>query len=280
MTARQAFNLIRSEIVTVVPNDVAVGMGWPTETQLHNLGRGDLPPLISIYDRNPSRSVTRWNPEKISEVIVSTNLTSVLSKSQLSPGGVGTFTLGGTIALNDAVSLVAVNGLDTEGEVAVALSNSTLDSLTSSLAGKLSANPVFSRWFDIFHIGHVITLTNLTNRPIKLSSLTCNIAQATYEARRFVRHIQIVIWTNTEQLRDSISDPVVSLMAKATANYGFVDPDTGQFLRTMLIGDVFTDDPVTKDLYVRNILMTMEYGETYVDNLYPVLVARATRQIL
>lgn len=279
MTARQAINLLVSAIQGVLPGGTTVGMGWPTMTQLQDVAASRQGPIVNVYDKGPSANSTRWMPFLTNTTTIETELTSTLSTSTLVEGGIVTLTLGGTIQQNDAVALACVQERKTAGVTSVAGPTDTLTTLASSLANAINHDPTLSTQMHAVASGPVITITGAN--PLVtciLSTLTCNIVNANVEGRRTKRTLQIVCWTNTAEVRETLSEPIAGLITQTQANFGFQDPVTQQFVRLISAGDVYSDDPVLTDLYVRALFVTMDYGETYAETLYPVLIAQCALQ--
>lgn len=279
MTARTVFNLIAAALQPVVPSGVTVAMGWPTETQLSNIANGSIQPIVSLFDRGPARNRTRWN-----KVTMTTfpppepGVVPVLNNTGLPIGGVVTLTLGGTLLVNDAVAVVFTLGSDQEGQVVVAGSTDTLSTLAASLASAVNANPAMNTWVTASATGPVVTFTSIAPAGMKVGTGAANQGSETIEVRRWLRDIQVIVWTNDVTQRDTISDPIVNLLSVLSSNFGLQDPVSLQWVRVIANGDLYSDDPVLSNLYRRDIMTYAEYGETITDGLYPVLVAKATLQ--
>jgi len=275
-------NLLVDQIKTVVPPTVKVGIGWPPETTLHNLAQNK-GQLINVYDRSHATNVTRWAPFVVNQEIVQTQLVSTLSGNTIPPLGSATLTLTGTIQADDAVALVAKWVITKEVGVVVIATGTvvTLNDLAAALAAAINADAELSQVMTASSLANLVTLTSTINdHTIVLATRTANQGVQDWEVRRIQRHMQIMGWAATPDLRDQLCDPITTLFSKLSANFGLQDPNTMQWSRVIYQGDIYVDDPVLQDLYRKDMFVDVEYGETYRDFVYPVLVAECTKGLL
>lgn len=285
MTGRQAFNLIINQIKPVIPigKNIPVGMGWPTQSELQSLSNGSngVFAYVSVYDRAPGSNTTRWLREPGAVTLYETELVSTLSSDILPLGGTVTLTLSGNLTANDAAAFVAqLQFASPVGVVVIASATDTLSTLASSLASAINGDPTLSTLMSAVAVGPVVTITSTAPGDVKIFTNTCNQGQADYEIRRLARHAQIIVWTHHPEDRETVGDPIATLLGKLSTYFGVLQPDIHTWLRVVWNSEIYSDDNVLTDLYRRDFFVSLEYGETYSDLVYPVLIAKCLDPVL
>jgi hypothetical protein len=278
MNARTALNLLVGQVnLAVAASGISpaptVGIGWPTVTQLGILAQSPNGSVVSIYDRGVASNATRWHPDAILETNTSPGITTLISATTIDPSDFITITVGGTVISNDAISFNAALGKVQNGWVAVATATDTAASMATKLAGMIS-----SPWVTASAAGGVITITNISSGVLVVGSFVANMGVRLIDAARLLRHIQVIIWTSNAANRDTVANAIVSQLVLTKRYFGTQAPN-GEWARINYVGDLFQDEEVSKNVYRRDLLVQLEYSETYQSNVYPVLVPLLTEEV-
>ena len=97
-----------------------------------------------------------------------------------------------------------------------------------------------------------------------------NGASRTREIGRRDRHLQVVLWTRTQDDRNTIGNAIDTQIAKLEADFGLTFPD-GTLGRVLYAGDQQLDDATLADTYRRDFMVSVDYPITTIDALYAVL---------
>lgn len=260
--------VVQTALVGVVPSP-AIGIGWPPETLLMDNVRTGGAGLITIYDRKLSKDTTRWKPLSLGQTIVQAGVISIATQGNAN----ASITLSGTVLTGDAVSCILTLGQTQSAVVAIAQVGATLISLALALANAVNADSLLSTWAQASASGAVVTLVPLL--PFRVASYTGNGGTETLELGRRMRRMQIVIWANSEPLRQTLSDPVEVAIAQLEVGYGpypqglsFVDGTVG---RVLAESDYYIEESTLFDTYRRDFLLSVDYPITSTDVLYAVV---------
>lgn len=256
------------QTATLIPVPT-VAVGWPPLTTLQKVAVNNAP-VISVYDHGPAVDTTRWLPLQLSTVVVPVpGITSTLNTPEISPGAHATVTIAGTPnpQNGDAVSLV-VNGI---GAVYVTQTNDTANTVAAGLAGVINAN--LSAYLTTSVSGAVVTLNNISTVVEQFTSNVGAGANIQLEVRRAKRKVGIIIWAQTADQRDQISDVIESRLAYLQAFFGYTFTD-GTFGRVTFESDLNREDNILQDTYRRDFRIGIDYGVTYADQVYQVLVSQ------
>jgi hypothetical protein len=260
---------ISADLKTIIGTQtpaVAIGIGWPPVETLQGVGQGD-GNLITVFDRNPARDSTRWMPFYTGNMVVpDASITTVLGVPQVAAGHTTTLTVTGTpsFANGDAASL-NVNGA---GIVYITVSNDTLNSFTAALAAAI--NTAFTGVVTASASANVITLTNVSSLSVNLTSLTGAGGNILLEVERKARSVQVVVWANTMEQRETIAGLIESRFADLQSQFGYTFSD-GTMARLTVHSDVNRDDNLLQNVYRRDFVIGLDYGVTVADKVYSVL---------
>lgn len=255
------------------PITVLTGIGWPSQRTLQNNVRKGRQPqvLVTIYDRGMARDTTRWHVIELARTVTNATMTAALSSSTLPAHGTAMIQIGGPITPKDAVAVLFTQVRGTTNAVVVIGGNTdTPDTMAASLAAALNSDANASAMLSAVATNHVITLTSLVAGPITLAANVGNGASRVREIGRRERHLQVVVWTRTEDDRNTIGTAIEAEIATLEANFGLTFPD-GTLGRLLYAGDQQFDDATLADTYRRDFMVSVEYPITTTDALYAVL---------
>ena len=252
---------------------VQLAVGWPPMAALQDVSKG-VATLGTVFDGDGTRDTTRWAGQTMAvpDVVVAPLVTAVLSAPIITPGGTATITLGGAIQANDAVVFSGSVGLGLGGAVlanATASASDTLNTLASSLAAAITSA---GGGFSATATGAVVTVTLAATAPGngQLGVNVGNLGTRIRELRRVTRHVRVIFWTQTEAIRQAVTDPADELFGEL-ANFGFYTLPSGEYVHVSYLSDSYVDDEQLRDIYRRDHRLALEYGTTRVESLYPVL---------
>ena len=263
------------------PVSVLTGIGWPSQKTLQNNVRKGAQPqvLVTIYDRGVARDATRWKPVELSRSITNATMTTTVSNNGTVPGfGTATIEIGGPITPNDAVAIVYSHVKGTSGAVVeIAGAADTPNTVAANLAAALNSDATASTLVRATATNNVVTLRSQIFTPSTIVANVGNGAARTREIGRRDRHLQVVLWTRTEDDRNSVGNAIDTQIAKLEANFGLTFPD-GTLGRVLYAGDQQFDDATLADTYRRDFMVSVDYPITTTDALYAVLapIARNT----
>lgn len=252
-----------------------VAVGWPAVNMLQSLVAQNGQCMANVYDRKLVRNTTRWMPFSYGDTVIPATLTTVISNSYIGAGASRTITLGGTVTAGDAVSCVIVNSgvvpPQSWAEVVIGVAGDTPTTMAAKLAAAITGDTNFAPWMTASASGAVVTLTSrLVAGDLILSSYTGNGGTRTMEIGRRQRELQIVIWAQTEEDRQSIGNPIEELLVSLNNQFGptFSDGTVG---RLVMGADYYCEDDTLQDVYRRDFLFSLDYPITTTDALYSVL---------
>ncbi len=270
-TVRQIWDALRTSIKTItdpLSPPVTVFIDTPPTDVLQNLARGGSS-IISIFDCRASSNKTRWiGNTTIQDIVQPTAVKSVIGTANIQPSGSTTITLSRTPNLNDAVSCVLSLQLVSRQTVAITIADDTLQSLTDRFVQQI--NHDLAGWVTATNVGPIITLTNVSGRSLALQSYTGNNALRQDEVARVMRAIQISVYCQTEELREQVGNPVMSLIGRWQKTYGLKMPDS-TIVRILYNSDEPGDYTHNADIYCWDFIVDVEHGITAEDVLYSVL---------
>lgn len=255
------------------PLNIEVGIGWPSERTLqNNVRKAALPTaLITVFDRGLASDSTRWLPHRVGFTATSAGIQAELSSMALTPAMPVLLAFSGAVTPGDAVALVASPVRGTPfAQVAIPAPTDTLPSLAIALAGLINADPDMSGFLTAVATNGMVTLASLIESPVALQCNVGNGAVSLTEIGRRSRGLQIVVWTRTEDDRNTVGDVIETAIACMEADFGLTFPD-GTMGRLKYAGDHLLNDATLSDTYRRDFLVSVDYPITVNDQLYAVL---------
>ena len=199
-------------------------------------------------------------------------MTATVSNSGTVPGfGTATIQIGGPITPNDAVAIVYSHVKGTSGAVVViASATDAPNTVAANLAAALNNDATASTLVHATAANNVVTLRSQISTPTTIVANVGNGATRTREIGRRDRHLQVILWTRTEDDRNSVGNAIDTQIAKLEANFGLTFPD-GTLGRVLYAGDQQFDDATLADTYRRDFMVSVDYPITTIDALYAVL---------
>ena len=287
MFGRDAINLLVTDLKSTLNNVVPganVGPGWPTLETLQQQVAQNAQVIVSVYDRGASRDSSRFMLYTASEFNTVAGVTTSLSSTQLAPLGSVVITIGGSPVADDAVSFVTQNGRTVSAAVtAPASAGETTTQIAAALAVAINIQAPLNTWVSASATGSQVTVTNLGSANLSVSTYAGNIGTRYVEEDRKIRDIQVDVWAPTDAARTATGKLIDTRLAYLDAHFGLqgVGPptDDGTWVRVRDMGDRFIDGDVLKDVYRWMWLVTLEYGQTYAEQLYSVLVFEPTFKV-
>lgn len=282
-TLRQLYDAVIAELeaattgltINAVPVQIKVASDWPSKRVFEDLIQNG-GARVSVFNRG-GRNVTRWMPRMLSQTKVEPQVESAVSDTVIQPLGQVTITLSGAAQVNDAVSAVMHRkGIDAAA-VAKLGTGETLSDLAAALAAAINAEETLSEWVTALSAAQVVTITNLGDEEIKIESYVGNIYTQKFELQRVNKHLQITVWTRTQQERDIVTEPIIQRIARLQRD-GYLSLADGTRARIVYVDDMPFDDDVWKDLYCHHILVDAEYSITEEDVAYAVIAPVLTKE--
>lgn len=265
-------------VINNLPLSFLSAIGYPSMNTLQTIPKNG-PALIAIYDRKISKNATRWSPYTFQQSVTPATLTTAISPSEIAPGETATVTLGGTVTAGDAVSCLAQQVGAVTG--AVVVSGAVTDSPTSmaaSLADAINVNASMSGLLTATSSGDVVTITNVAQVALAVSSFTGNGGSEQREIGRREQQVQVILWAMTVEIRNAMVEAIAEAIAESEINFGPVLPD-GTQSRLSYVSDYDLEDDTLEDVYRHDFMLSVEYPVTVTDALYAVLAPVVTMQI-
>lgn len=285
-----------------LPLTVLVGLYWPSAKALQDNVRpknaaGATGPtsMVTVYDRGLAADSTRWLPTIVGGDVTgpppdpTMHMSVTKSENWVQQLATMTLTFAGPVQIGDAVGIVLSQsfGQNAAGVVPIAVLGDTPTTMAAKAAAMLTADPLISQWLTAVAVGPVVTLTSrLNTSPVSIaanvgfggSDGTGAVTQLREVGRR-KRHFQIVVWSRTPDDRITVGDPIETLIANMSADFGLTFPD-GTMGRLTFSGDIMHDEATLSDTMRRDFMVCVDYGINTIDTLYAVLAPIAQYTIL
>lgn len=292
-TLGQVLGAVQQQIVAAANfiQNVAVGVDFPSVKVLEQTVTAGTT-AVAILDRGLSVDSTRWKPMDLGETLVPATLTTSLSGSVIPVHGSIALTLGGSVSVGDAVSLVLSNPAGAGGPatftaqwavVVSGIAGDTPTTMAAKLAAAVNADAILSGWVKAVAAGAVVALTGVViSGIISAASFVGNGGTRLVEIGRRRIDVQIAVWTATIEARDVISDAIEGMftemrMMRSAFPGGLPLPDG----TVGIIGPVRShniDDATLSDAYRRDFMVSIDYPVTTQDALWSVLAPIAQIQ--
>lgn len=255
------------------PLNVEVGIGWPAEKTLQDNVRAAPNPsaLVSIYDRGMGRDVTRWLSREVSRTVTPATVTAQASAPYIGPFATGQITIGGTVTSGDAIAVMLATRIgQASAQVVSPSTTDTPATIATAIAAAIQGDTILNKMVTATAAGAVVTLTSITTDLTTFAVNVGNGGTRTSEVGRRNRDVQIVIWTRTEDDRNTVGDAIEATIAQLEADFGLTFSD-GSVGRVLYQGDRQFDDSTLADTYRRDFFASVDYPITVTDALYAVL---------
>jgi hypothetical protein len=253
---------------------VKSGIGWPGQQLIQGVAQGGYT-LVAIFDAGDgAKNSTRWAGYTAGSLDVQPpdpGFTAALSAALLPTSGSVTVTLSGSPNVNDAVVFAAQPLLGAAALAnAVAGSSDTLDTLATALAVSITASGL---GLSATATGAVVTVTADSATPLcALTAATGNVGSRTQETKRMTRHVRVIVWANTEPVREAIGNAVDGAIGVLDNVGGFYlsSSPLGDWVHVHSEGDLMVEEQLA-DIFRWDFRVALEYGTLAVEALYPVL---------
>ena len=231
---------------SIVTTPCKLFRGWPIPANLDaDLAAGKI--NVSIYPLPNEQKVTRYPREWLTQDFpASPTLTLVASGPTITVGGTPSSPLNAAAIVNGTGCVYAVQ------------SNDTLTSIATGLAALINENtPATSS-------GPVITIPAAS----QITTAVGGVGTIIRETKRQKRSFQITFWCPTPALRDAIAPPVDRVLA----DIDFLSLPDGTGGRILYERSSVTDGMEKEGLYRRDLIYSVEYGTTDVQNASQIVV--------
>jgi hypothetical protein len=240
----------------LTPGSLAVD--WPNINILQAVATGQIKPAISIFDRPGCRNKTRNMILKPALPYNFGTPGSMLTASASTVGDTQTVTItgSGTPLVNDAFFVAFTQWSDQFFAEYICNSSDTLSSALTNLTAAINAIP--NSAFSASCTGRIITITNNSgqNAPVRCSVL--NIGSYTQEIGRWLRELQVNLWTKTPNDRQTYGQVLENLFYQQESSFGIQLADQSR-CRILVEDDFVCKDTQMQDLFVRSFIISCDY---------------------
>lgn len=245
-------------------------IGYPPINVLQNIAKGG-PAIVSIYDRKISKNATRWSPYVVSQTVTPATLTTAITPSHIAPGHTAQITLGGSVTVGDAVSALAIQlGSNTGAVVVIGGSIDTPTTMATALAAAINSDPSMTGLLTATASGAVVTVTNAAAVGLAVASYAGNGGTQVREIGRRDQQVQIILWTQTVEQRNAMTEAIAEAIAESELNFGPALAD-GSSGRLSYVSDYDLEDDTLEDVFRHDFMVGMDYPVTVMDLLFAVL---------
>lgn len=233
---------------------VAVRRGWPIPAQLD----ADLAAKVvnvSVYARADERNTSRYMTRSADVVANAPTLTIVAAGNVVTIGGAMPSPFAPhniAVVVNGKPYTYAVQASDSVASIATALASA----IAIDVPGTASAGPV-------------ITVAS----GVSVDAARVGAAgQGVRETRRQERTFQITVWADVPASRDAVAKPIDA----ALSDTKFITLPDGTGGRLIYKGSPMSDDLEKAKLYRRDLLYTVEYATTVIDEAFEIVAIEET----
>ena len=272
-TAMQGTNpLVNLPAVNPLP---IIGEDWPAEKGLKAVAGGTLPDgatsIISIFDRGAEKNITQAINlfYALPPVDNAPGAAITLSGTLLPPGQTVTLTGSGTPIQNDAFCLTLMSGPSDSTQIfakyIVPNNTTTLSAALTAFTAQINTLSGISAAL----VGSAITVTNNNQGIYDVRSEVVNTGYFTQEPYRWLREVQVTLWTRSFADRNLYGNVLEQLFTQLELNYGFLTSDQSA-CRVTVKDDLVQKDTQLTDLYRRDFLICIDYPVLYQAPAYDI----------
>jgi hypothetical protein len=250
-----------------------IGVDWPPVNALQAVATGASVPIITIFDRGVEKNQTK--AINLFYALPPTPPTPgaaiALNTTYLPPGETVTLTGSGTPAVNDAFCFTLISGSTEQTQVMAEYIVSTPGtSLATALTNFTAQINTLSDISAVLSVD-TITVTNNTQSIYTVRSEVTGKGYYTQEGFRWLRDVQVVLWTNSPQARGKYGDVLEQLFSQLELNYGFIASDQSA-CRVLYTDDLVHKDSQLKDIFRRDFMLQIDYPVLHQAPAYPIEV--------
>lgn len=258
-TAMQGTNTLLPNQTTAVFPLPQWSDDWPPLKTLQAVATGQIPTVISLFDRGVEKNDTHAIPlfYALPPTVGTPGAAITLSSTFFAPGQNITLTGSGTPLVNDAFCLTLISGAVGQNQIMAeyqALSTDTLMSALTAFTAKINLLTDITASLS----GDMITVTNGTDSLYTARSEVVNIGTFTQEGYRWERDIQVTVWSRTPADRAKYGNILEQLFTQLEVNYGFLASDQSA-CRIYVKDDLVQRDSQLQDIYRRDWLICVNY---------------------
>lgn len=274
-TAFQGTNpLLNNLPVTPLPE---IGIDWPFQKCIGAVSNGSERALVSLFDRGATKNITQAIPLLYALPPTNGNPGGIITVSNtfFGPSQSITLTGSGVPVLNDAFCLTLLHGFAGQFQD---FANYTVTNNTTSLTAALDGMVTKINLIDgivASRSGSVITVTNNNVNSYAVRSEIVNVGTFTIEGYRWLRDIQITLWTASPANRDKYGNVLEQLLTQLEINYGFLAADQSA-CRVTVQQDIVHVDSQLQDIYRRDFIIQVDYPVLYTIPGFPIETIQQT----
>lgn len=250
--------LLPNQTTAIFPVPI-IADDWPPVQTIGGVSIGQLPTVISIFDRGGEKNITTAINlfYALPPTAGVTGAALALNTDFLPPGGVVTLTGAGTPLVNDSFCLTLISGAGGQNEVIAQYKSLGTDTLTTALTNFTAQINTLD---DISAVlsGPVITITNGGPSLHRARAEVVNIGTFTQEGFRWDRDVQVTVWSRTPADRSKYGDILEQLFSQLEVNFGFLTVDQSA-CRVQYVDDHVWRDSQLQDIYRRDFILTINY---------------------
>lgn len=258
-----------------------IGIDWPAQKCIGAVSANQQQALISVFDRGATKNITQAIPLMNvfpDQAVAHPGAVLTSSSTFLAPSGVITLTGSGTTIINDAYCLTLISGIGGSQQLFAEYTALLTDTLSTALTA-FTAKINLLDGITASLTGSVITVTNNNTPAYTVRSEVTNIATITMEGYRWLRDIQVTLWTPTPATRSKYGDVLELLFTQLEVNYGFITSDNSACRLTVTHDHIWTDSQL-QDYYRRDFIIKIDYPVLNTIPAWPIETTQQTYGIL
>jgi hypothetical protein len=260
----------------ILPTPV-IGVDWPPVNALQAVAAGNSVPIITIFDRgvekNQTHAINLFYALPPTQPTPGASIS--LNTTYFPPGETVTLTGSGTPAVNDAFCFTLISGSAEQNQVMaeyiVNTAGTTLSTAFTAFTAQINTLTDISASLD----SNVITVTNNTQALYTVRSEVTGKGYYTQEGFRWLRDVQVILWTNNPMARGKYGDVLEQLFSQLELNYGFLTSDQSA-CRVLYTDDLVHKDSQLQDIFRRDFMLQIDYPVLHQAPAYPIEVIPQT----
>lgn len=259
LSAFAGTNSLLPNLTTAIYPIPIIATDWPPVQTIGGVSTGQLPTVISIFDRGGEKNnTTAINLfYALPPVAGTTGSSIVLNTDYLPPGQTATVTGSGSPLVNDSFCLTLISGVIGNNEVIAQYKSLSTDTLNSALTSFTTAINTLDNISAVL-ADSVITVTNNGPALYRVRSEVVNIGTFTQEGFRWDRDIQVTVWSRTPADRSKYGDILEQLFSQLEVNFGFQTVDQSWCRLKMMDFHVWRDSQL-QDIYRYDFILSVNY---------------------
>jgi hypothetical protein len=250
-----------------------IGVDWPPVNALQAVASGNSVPIITIFDRGSEKNQTKAINlfYALPPTYPTPGASISLSSTFMAPSNSVTVTGSGTPAVNDAFCFTLISGSVGQTQVMAEYIVSTVGTtlITALIAFTAQINTLSEISASLS--GNTITITNNSQAVYTVRSEVTGKGYYTQEGFRWLRDVQVILWTNSPMARGKYGDVLEQLFSQLEVNYGFIASDQSA-CRVLYTDDLVHKDSQLQDIFRRDFMLQIDYPVLHQTPAYPIEV--------